>query len=199
MSRPGPKLPPVILSDEERAELERWTRRRTTAQALATRARIVLACAQESGDAPTPSIGEVVERTGVSRPTVATWRTRFLADRLDGLSDAERPGRPRTIDDARVEEVIVKTLEHAPPNRDSHWSTRSMARATGMSQSAIARIWRAVGLTPHLAETGRLSTDPFFLAKVRDVVGLYLDPPERALVLCVERRPHALRVDQVSR
>ncbi|WP_031173217.1 IS630 family transposase [Streptosporangium roseum] len=198
MSRPGPKLPPVILSEDERAELERWTRRRTTAQALALRARIVLACAQQSPDATTPSIGEVAEETGVSRPTVTTWRKRFLADGLQGLADEERPGRPRTIADAQVEEVIARTLEEKPPNEDSHWSTRSMARSTGMSQSAISRIWRAFGLKPHLQETWKLSADPFFIDKVRDVVGLYLNPPEKALVLCVDEKSQIQALDRTA-
>ncbi len=131
---------------------------------------------------------QVAERLGVNQATVRKWRTRFVSRRLDGLCDDPRPGAPRTVTDEDVERVIVKTLEETPADA-THWSTRSLARATGMSQSAVSRIWRAFGLKPHLTETFKLSPDPQFIEKVRDVVGLYLNPPDKALVLCVDEKP----------
>lgn len=188
---PSPTLDPVVLSDEERSVLTGWARRRKTAQALALRARIVLRCAQ--GD----SIGEVAAEVGTSRNTVSKWRSRFVADRLEGLSDEPRPGRPRVITDDKVDEVITKTLEETP-GRDTHWSTRSMASATGMSQSAVSRIWRAFGLKPHAIETWKLSTDPLFVDKVRDVVGLYMAPPQNALVLAVDEKSQMQAIDRTA-
>jgi transposase len=188
---PSPKLEPVVLSGDERSVLTGWARRRKTAQALALRARIVLACA-EGG-----SIARVCAELEVSRATVSKWRSRFLAERLDGLSDEPRPGRPRTVTDDQIELVIVKTLEETP-GQDTQWSTRSMAASTGMSQSAISRIWRAFGLKPHAVETWKLSTDPQFIDKVRDVVGLYLDPPENALVLAVDEKSQMQAIDRTA-
>jgi transposase len=153
----------VVLADNERLVLQGWARRRTS-QALALRSRIVLACADNDNN------GQVADELGISRNTVSKWRNRFVAARLEGLSDEPRPGAPRTITDEQVEQVIVKTLEQAPSRQDTHWSTRSMAAATGMSQTAISRIWRAFGLKPHLVDTWKLSTDPQFIDKVRDVV-----------------------------
>jgi transposase len=165
----NPKAPDVVLADDERETLERWARRPNSAQALALRCRIVLACAEGWTNI------EVAEELGVDRNTVAKWRNRFVHARLDGLHDEPRPGAPRTIGDD-VERVIVKTLEQSP--RDAtHWSTRSLAAATGMSQSAVRHIWRAFGLKPHLVESFKLSPDPLFIEKVRDIVGLYLNPP----------------------
>jgi transposase len=129
---------------------------------------------------------------------VTKWRGRFVRQRLEGLSDEPRPGRPRTITDEQVEQVITKTLEEPPPRQDTHWSTRSMARATGMSQTAISRIWRAFGLKPHLVQTWKLSTDPQFIDKVRDIVGLYLDPPQAALVLCVDEKSQLQALDRTA-
>jgi transposase len=189
---PSPKPVPLELTDEERQVLAGWSRRRTTAQALALRSRIVLECA--SGRVNT----EVAERLGVSRETVRKWRSRFAADRLEGLSDEPRPGRPRMISDERVELVITKTLEERGPGEDTHWSTRSMAAATGMSQTAVSRIWRAFGLKPHRVQTWKLSTDPQFIDKVRDVVGLYLNPPEKALVLCVDEKSQIQALDRTA-
>jgi transposase len=156
---------------------------------LALRARIVLACAE--GD----SNSDVARLLGISRPTVTIWRSRFLTDRLDGLFDEPRPGRPRTVSDAEVERVVVSTLESKPRNA-THWSSRSMATATGLSQTTVSRIWRTFGLQPWRAETFKLSTDPLFVDKVRDVVGLYLDPPERALVLCVDEKSQIQALDR---
>jgi len=189
---PTPKPLPVVLTDNERQVLQGWARRRTTAQALALRSRIVLACADNANN------GQVAEGLGISRNTVSKWRNRFVAARLEGLSDEPRPGAPRTITDEQVEQVIVKTLEEAPSRQDTHWSTRSMATATGMSQTAISRIWRAFGLKPHLVDTWKLSTDPQFIDKVRDVVGLYLDPPENALVLAVDEKSQMQALDRTA-
>ena len=179
--RRGPKLPELTLTEDERATLQRWARRATSSQALALRCRIVLACASGASNA------EVVKRLGISRPTVTKWRARFVARRLEGLADEPRPGAARTITDAQVEQVLVMTLETTPADA-THWSTRSLARQVGMSQSAISRIWRAFGLKPHLVDTFKLSTDPQFIDKVRDIVGLYLNPPQAAMVLCVEEK-----------
>jgi transposase len=189
---PIPKAEPLVLSAEERSVLVGWSRRRKTAQALAVRSRIVLRCA-EGG-----TIGEVAAELGVSRNMVSKWRSRFLADRLDGLADEPRPGRPRVIGDERVEALIAKTLEESPSTGDTHWSSRSMAAQTGMSQSTVSRIWRAFGLRPHAVQTWKLSTDPLFVDKVRDVVGLYLAPPENALVLAVDEKSQIQALDRTA-
>jgi transposase len=188
---PGPVAVQIVLSADEREQLESWTRRRTSAQALALRSRIVLAAA----DGVTNS--EIAERLGISPPTVTKWRSRFATERLDGLVDEPRPGRPRTVTDEHVDEVIVKTLESTPKDA-THWSTRSMAAEVGLTQSAVHRIWRAFGLQPHRQDTWKLSKDPQFVAKVRDVVGLYLDPPERAVVLCVDEKSQIQALDQTA-
>jgi transposase len=171
----------LVLSTEERLVLERLANRRKSAQAMAIRARIVINCAK--GD----TNRDVAAHLGVSEAMVGKWRRRFVEHRLDGLSDDPRPGAPRTVTDDQVEKVIVKTLEEKPKDA-THWSTRSMAEAVGMSRTTINRIWNAFGLQPHRAESFKLSTDPFFIEKVRDIVGLYLDPPERAVVLCVDEK-----------
>lgn len=177
----GRPLTEFDVSEADREVLTRWVGRPKTAQALALRARIVLAAAEGRSN-------EAIARGERITPhTVGKWRRRFAAQGPDGLLDEPRPGAPRTIADERVEAVIVKTLEETPPHA-THWSTRSMARAMGMSQASISRIWRAFGLQPHRAESFKLSTDPLFIEKVRDVVGLYLDPPERAVVLCVDEK-----------
>ncbi|MGH9044290.1 MAG: IS630 family transposase [Acidimicrobiales bacterium] len=171
--------------------LERWARRPTSAQALALRCRVVLACA-EGGH-----VKDVADRLGLNPHTVGKWRRRFLIDRLEGLHDEPRPGAARTIGDDAVEAVIVKTLEETPKDA-THWSTRSMAQVTGMSQSAISRIWRAFGLKPHLVDTFKLSPDPQFIEKVRDVAGLYVNPPEGALVLCVDEKSQIQALDRTA-
>jgi transposase len=188
----SPKLEPVVLSDDERRVLQGWERRRKTAQALALRSRIILACADGAG------VSAVAAELGISRATAGKWRSRFLEDRLKGLTDEPRPGRPRTVTDEHVEKVITATLEQAPPGGDTHWSTRSMARSEGMSQSAVSRIWRAFGLKPHIIQTWKLSTDPQFIDKVRDVVGLYMSPPENALVLCVDEKSQIQALDRTA-
>jgi transposase len=188
---PDPRAVVIELGVAEREQLESWSRRLTTAQALAQRSKIVLLVAEGL------RIGEVAQRLGVHRNTVAKWRGRFAAERLDGLVDEPRPGRPRTVADSDVDAVITKTLESAPKDA-THWSTRSMAAEVGLTQSAVHRIWRAFGLQPHRAETFKLSKDPQFVAKVRDVVGLYLNPPERAVVLCVDEKSQIQALDRTQ-
>ena len=188
MARPKPEL---VLSDDERHTLTRWANRPKSTQRLALRARIVLACADE-----TPN-KVVAEQLGVCAATVGTWRNRFVARRLDGLTDEPRPGAPRTVADADVERVVTRTLEARPANA-THWSTRGMARASGLSPSTVGRIWRAFGLKPHRADTFKLSADPFFVEKVRDVVGLYLSPPEKAVVLCVDEKPQVQALERTQ-
>ena len=191
MARTGRPLPALELSAAEQQELQRLERRRTTAQALALRARIVLACAEGRSNT------EVAQRCRVTRPTVGKWRRRYVERRMDGLFDEPRPGHPRTVSDEEVERVLVQTLESQPQNA-THWSTRSMAQASGLSQSTVSRIWRAFHLQPHRTESFKLSTDPLFIEKVRDIVGLYLDPPERALVLCVDEKSQIQALDRTQ-
>jgi transposase len=186
--RPVPKL---LLTCEERETLQGWARRPKTAQALALRARIILACAEGKNNTT------VSAAMRLCKQTVGKWRGRFLAKRLDGLLDEPRPGAPRQIGDAQVERVITLTLESTPSNA-THWSTRLMARRCGMSQSAVSRIWRAFALQPHRSETFKLSRDPLFIEKVRDIVGLYLNPPERALVLCVDEKAQIQALDRTQ-
>jgi transposase len=181
----------IELSEDERAQLESWARRRSSAQALAQRSRVVLLASQGLNNT------EIAQRLGVHRPMVRKWRSRFAEYRLDGLVDEPRPGKPRTITDEQVEEVVVKTLESTPKDA-THWSTRSMAREVGLTQSAVLRIWRAFGLQPHRQETWKLSKDPQFVVKVRDVVGLYLNPPERAVVLCVDEKSQIQALDRTA-
>ena len=187
----GRPIRPLTITGSERDTLERWMRRPKTAQALAQRARIVLACAE--GNTNTAVSGEL----GMSKPTVGKWRARFLERGLDGLLDALRPGAPRTISDAEVERVLTLTLETTPADA-THWSTRSMSRLSGLSQSAISRIWRAFALQPHRTGTFKLSNDPLFIEKVRDIVGLYLNPPDRALVLCVDEKTQIQALDRTA-
>lgn len=181
----------IELSEQERAQLESWARRRSSAQALAQRCRVVLLASEGLNNT------EIAARLGVHRPMVRKWRSRFAEFRLDGLIDEPRPGKPRTISDEQVEQVIVKTLESTPKDA-THWSTRSMAAEVGLTQSAVHRIWRAFGLQPHRQETWKLSKDPQFVAKVRDVVGLYLNPPERAVVLCVDEKSQIQALDRTA-
>jgi len=186
--RPVPKL---SLTTAEQETLLRWAGRRKTAQDLALRARIVLACAE--GESNT-----IVSRgLGLCQHTVGKWRGRFIGKGLDGLLDEPRPGAPRQITDAEVERVIALTLESTPAHA-THWSTRLLAQRCGMSQSALSRIWRAFALQPHRSETFKLSRDPLFIEKVRDIVGLYLNPPERALVLCVDEKAQIQALDRTQ-
>ena len=178
-----------LLDGAERETLEQWTRRPKTAQALALRSRIVLACAEGRSNTA------VAAELRVCVDTVGKWRSRFLEQRLDGLLDQPRSGRPRMIDDADVERVIALTLETTPKDA-THWSTRAMARRSGLSHNTVSRIWRAFALQPHRTEAFKLSADPLFIEKVRDIVGLYLNPPDRALVLCVDEKSQIQALDR---
>ena len=185
----GRPIAPLALDGAERETLEQWTRRPKTAQALALRARIVPACADGRSNTG------VAAELRVCVDTVGKWRSRFLEQRLDGLLDQPRSGRPRMIDDADVERVIALTLETTPKDA-THWSTRSMARRSGLSHNTVSLIWRAFALQPHRTETFKLSADPLFIEKVRDIVGLYLNPPDRALVLCVDEKSQIQALDR---
>ena len=189
--RTGRPKKELTMTAEERTTLERWTRRAKTAQNLALRARIVLACA--SGDSNT----RVAARLNTTGTTVGKWRERFRQRGLDGLLDEPRPGAPRTVTDDKVEEIVVKTLENKPTDA-THWSTRLMAREVGVSQNTVVRIWHAFGLKPHMEDTFKLSKDPLFIEKVRDIVGLYMDPPERAMVLCVDEKSQVQALDRTQ-
>lgn len=180
MERGRPKVR-LVVAPSERQTLEGWTRRAKTAQALALRARIVLQCAQGLTNAA------VAESLQVSAQMVCKWRRRFVERRLDGLLDEPRPGAPRRISDQAVERVIVRTLESTPADA-THWSVRSLAKAVGLRPTTIHRIWRAFALQPHRTETFKLSRDPLFIDKVRDIVGLYLNPPDKAVVLCADEK-----------
>jgi transposase len=179
----------LILSWEERETLERWRRRHSTGQALALRARIVL------GGADGGTNTAIAKELRLTKQTVGKWRSRFLLHRLDGLLDEPRPGAPRKISDVQVERVVVQTLE-SKPKEATHWSTRSLAKASGLSRSSVHRIWQAFGLRPHRVGSFKLSTDPLLVEKVRDIVGLYLDPPDRALVLSVDEKPQIQALDR---
>jgi transposase len=179
----------LSVTDEERAALTRWARRAGSAQALALRSKIVLACADGASNA------EVAAELGVGPHMVAKWRRRFVEFGLEGLTDEPRPGRPPTISDERVEQVVVDTLESTPKDA-THWSRASMAKRSGLSPSTVGRIWKAFRLKPHRAETFKLSKDPLFIEKVHDVVGLYLNPPEHAVVLCADEKSQVQALDR---
>jgi transposase len=187
--RTGRPKTELILVEEERERLQQWARRPKSSQALATRSRIVLECASGKNNQ------EIAEEMGVTPQTVGKWRRRFVAKRLDGLLDEPRPGTRQRLSDREVERVLTMTLESTPKDA-THWSTRSMAKATGFSRSSINRIWRAFALAPHRSETFKLSKDPLFIEKVRDIVGLYLNPPDRALVLCVDEKSQIQALDR---
>jgi transposase len=187
--RPTAEL--VTTDDEEIAALRRWARRPKSAQALALRSKIVLACAEGKSNT------EVAATLQITKQTVGKWRARFIEKRLDGLVDEPRPGTPRKISDEDVERALTLTLESTP--RDAtHWSTRSLAAKSGLSRSTVGRIWRAFALQPHRSETFKLSKDPLFVEKVRDVAGIYLNPPERALVLCVDEKSQIQALDRTQ-
>ena len=191
MARTGrPKLE-LTITDAERGQLMRWARRRKTSQALALRSRIVLRCADGHNNRL------VAEMLAINENTVSKWRRRFVERRLDGLLDQDRPGAPRQVGDDRIEAIVVKTLESTPRGA-THWSTRSMAKQVGVSQSMVGRIWRTFGLQPHRSETFKLSNDPQFIEKLRDVVGLYMDPPNNALVLCVDEKSQIQALERSS-
>jgi transposase len=190
-SKGGRPKAPVILSDDERQKLETWAGRPKSTQRLALRAQIILSCAEGLDNK------DVAARLRTNISTVGKWRKRFLSDRLEGLADEPRPGAPRKITDALVEEVVTKTLEEKP-KAATHWSTRGMAETVGLSQTAIVRIWNAFGLKPHKADTFKLSTDPYFVEKVRDVVGLYMSPPENAIVLSIDEKSQIQALDRTQ-
>ena len=192
MGQRGRPTAQIVLSDDERVTLERWARRPTTGQALALRCRIVLAAADGELNR------DIARELNCNATTVGKWRTRFAAKRLDGLMDEPRPGQPRKITDEIVERVIVTTLEESPPDGSTQWSTRSMAARVGLNQTAVSRIWRAFVLKPHRVEDFKLSTDPQFIDKVRDVVGLYLNPPDAAVVLCVDEKTQVQALDRTA-
>jgi transposase len=190
MRKGRPKVA-LILTTEERQRLDSLAHRSRSAAALARRARIVLACAEGTDNKV------VARRLHVTPGTVCKWRGRFLKDRLDGLYDEPRPGAKRTITDEQVEQVIIRTLETTPRGA-THWSTREMAKAVGLSHTAISRIWHTFGLQPHRSETFKLSNDPLLVEKVRDIVGLYLDPPAHAAVFCVDEKPQIQALDRTQ-
>jgi transposase len=187
--RTGRPIAPLSLAIEERESLENWARRPTSAQALAQRARIVLECAAGSSNLV------VARKLRITAQTVGKWRQRFVDQRLNGLIDEPRPGAPRQVGDAQIERVVRLTLESIPADA-THWSTRAMAKRSGLSQSTIGRIWHAFGLQPHRVEGFKLSKDPLFIDKVRDIVGLYLNPPDKALVLCVDEKAQIQALDR---
>jgi transposase len=187
--RPGRPTTDLVLSEAERAELTRWAARATSSQALALRSKIVLACA-DGADNKT-----VAAELRCAAVTVGKWRSRFVEDRLDGLADEDRPGRPASITLDQVEDVLVSTLESTPKDA-THWSRTSMATKSGLSKSTIGRIWKDFGLKPHRTDGFKLSTDPLFVQKVVDVVGLYHNPPEKAVVLCVDEKSQIQALDR---
>lgn len=188
MPRPKAEL---ALTDDERQTLQSWAARPKSTQRTATRARIVLACAEGLDNKA------VAAKVGICSATVGTWRRRFVERRLEGLVDEPRPGAPRSVTDADVERVVTRTLE-TKPRAGTHWSTRGLAEELRLSQSTVSRIWRAFGLKPHKAETFKLSTDPYFIEKVRDVVGLYMAPPDDAIVLCVDEKSQVQALDRTQ-
>jgi transposase len=181
----------LILTDDERVRLDSLAHRSRTAPQLARRARIVLACAEGQDNKV------VAKRLRMSQTTVCKWRGRFIRDRLDGLYDEPRPGTPRRISDEQIEQVIVRTLEQTPRGA-THWSSRDMAKASGLGRTTVQQIWRAFGLQPHRSETFKLSNDPLLIEKVRDIVGLYLNPPDHAVVFCVDEKSQIQALDRTQ-
>src|SRR5919206_1806774 len=189
--RTGRPKAELILTEEERDQLQQWSKRPKTSQALAQRCRIVLQCAGGKTNQ------QVAKELRLKPQTIGKWRRRFVGRRLDGLLDEPRPGTAKRLSDRDVERVLTMTLETAPRNA-THWSTRSMAKASGLSRSSINRIWRAFALAPHRSETFKLSKDPLFIEKVRDIVGLYVNPPDKALVLCVDEKTQIQALDRAQ-
>lgn len=188
---PGRPKAPLVLSAADRAALQRFTARRKVSHSLAVRSRIILRCADGVDN------NQVAAELQISPDTVSKWRCRFIRDGIDGLLDEPRSGAPRKVTDAQVEEVVIKTLESTPEDA-THWSTRSMAKATGLNDTTVWRIWQAFGLQPHRTEAFKLSNDPQLVEKIRDIVGLYLNPPERALVLCADEKSQIQALDRTQ-
>ena len=191
MARRGRPTPVIELSDSERETLQRWLRRHSSSQALALRARLVLGCAEGRTN------GEMAAVAGVSPATVSKWRHRFAVDRLEGLRDAPRPGAERTVADETIEAVVVDTLESAPPDA-THWSTRGLAAKHGISQTTVAEIWRAFGLKPWKEDSFKVSPDPDLVEKIRDLVGLYMNPPDAAAVFAVDEKPQIQALNRTA-
>ena len=191
MASRGRPRQPLTVTDEEREVLERWSRRPKSPHSIAQRARIVLLAADDMSNK------DVAEKVGVNPATVLKWRKRFLERGLDGLIDEPRPGAPRSIGDDEVEAVVVRTLEETPTDA-THWSTRDLAKKVGMSPSSVGRIWQAFGLKPWLTDSFKLSTDPQFVDKVRDVVGIYMNPPDNAVVFCVDEKTSIQALDRTQ-
>jgi transposase len=189
--RTGRPKAELVLSADERSTLESWSRRRKTAAGLARRAAIVLECAKGRDNT------SVAADLRLSKATVGKWRKRFAHDRVDGLLDEQRPGAPRQIDDDRIEEIVRRTLETTPKGA-THWSTRELAKNVGLSHSTVSRVWRAFGLQPHRSETFKLSPDPLLVDKIRDIVGLYMNPPDNAVVLCVDEKSQIQALDRTQ-
>lgn len=191
MARRGRNAPAIALTEDERKQLESYARSRSMPSGLSGRFRIILLAADGLSNM------EISERVGLSRASVGKWRGRYIENGLEGLHDEVRPGRPRSVLDEKVAELISKTLE-TKPQGSTHWSTRTMAGEIGVSHMTVCRVWRAFGLKPHLRDTFKLSTDPFFVEKVRDIVGLYLNPPENALVLCVDEKSQCQALERTQ-
>ena len=189
MGRPKAEL---VLSEEEAAQLQSLVRSRSLPAALVRRANIVLACAEGASNSA------VAQRLGTTNATVGKWRRCFVAQRIAGLHDELRPGKPRSIDDERIADLLTTTLHHRPKDGATHWSVRGLAAETGISKTSVHRFLRAFGLQPHRCDTFKLSTDPFFIEKLRDVVGLYLDPPDKALVLCVDEKSQVQALERTQ-
>src|ERR1700680_2998487 len=189
--RTGRPKQPLILTDEEHARLQSLAHRARSQSLLARRARVVLACAEGLDNQA------VAKKLRCSKGMVGKWRSRFLQARLEGLYDEPRPGAPRKVTDAQVEQVVIQTLE-STPRGETHWSTRGLAKATGLSRMTISRIWHAFGLQPHRTDAFKLSPDPLLIEKVRDIVGLYINPPDHALVLCVDEKSQIQALDRTQ-
>ena len=189
--RTGRPKRPVTLAPTDKEKLDLLARRPKTAQRLALRAKIVLQAAEGLASQ------EIARKLGITGATVGKWRERYRVQGMEGLSDEPRPGAPRRITDSKIEEAVTQTLESLPPGA-THWSTRSLAEKVGLSQSAVVRVWHAFGLQPHRSETFKLSTDPFLVEKVRDIAGIYLNPPDKAIVLCVDEKSQVQALDRTQ-
>ena len=187
----GRQLEAVVIRNPDREILESWLQRPTTAQRLAFRAKVIFLSAEGK------SISEITDKLDSTRVTVTKWRRRYLEKGIDGLHDEARPGQPRTIEDKKVIELLNKTLESQPENR-THWSTRTLAKECGVSHASVHKVWQVFGLKPHRQETFKLSTDPYFVEKVKDIIGLYMSPPQNAVVFCVDEKSQVQALDRTQ-